>query len=184
MTVFATVGYPGCGKGEVATVAHVVGVPVVTMGDVVRRECRSRGLMVTEHNLGQVASLLREADGNEAIATRTLPLVNAVHRPYPVVLIDGIRGASEVACFRSAIGDAFALIAVEAPFSTRLERIKQRGRDISAISRDDLVRRDRRERGYGMDDAIGQADYTIENDDTLEHFHDRVRRLLLEKIEA
>ena len=43
MRVIGTVGLAGSGKGEFATVAEETGVPVVTMGDVIRRECRGRG---------------------------------------------------------------------------------------------------------------------------------------------
>ena len=74
MQVIGTVGLPGSGKGEAATVAREEGVPVVTMGDVVRAATRERGLDPAEHH-GEVAQALREEDGPLAIAERSLPLV-------------------------------------------------------------------------------------------------------------
>lgn len=170
MTVYATVGYPGSGKGEAANVARRIGVPVVTMGDVIRRECRRRCLPVTEDNLGRVASGLREVEGTDAIAKRALPLVEATHAAYGTVLIDGIRGDVEVDRFRASLGDEFHLIAIEAPFELRLERIRDRGRDETADSVADLKRRDRRERGYGMDRAFEQADKRLDNSGSLEAY--------------
>ncbi|MFC6725676.1 AAA family ATPase, partial [Halobium palmae] len=67
MTVIGTVGLPGSGKGEAAAVAREEGLPVVTMGDVIRQECRDRGLDPAEHH-GRVATALREEHGQSAIA--------------------------------------------------------------------------------------------------------------------
>lgn len=178
MTVFATVGYPASGKGEVATVARSTGVPVVTMGDAVRRACRGRGLPLTESNLGQVASALRDRTGPDAIAHRCLPLVRATHGAYGAVLIDGIRNLAEVKRFRAELGDAFELIAIEAPFEVRLERVRARGRDRTATEAADLRERDRRERGYGMDEAIERADVHVDNNDDLTTFHRTVESIL------
>ena len=59
MNVYGFVGLPGSGKSEAAAVARDLGIPVVTMGDVIRQECRDRGLdPATEH--GRVAQALRE----------------------------------------------------------------------------------------------------------------------------
>lgn len=180
MTVVATVGYPGSGKGEVANVARRLDIPVVTMGDVVRRECRRRCLPITEANLGAVASAIRAAEGEDAIANRCLPLVDATHGAYGTVLIDGIRGIAEVTRFESAFSADFTLLAIDAPFEVRLERIRARGRDETAEGADDLRERDRRERGYGMDDAFDRADRIIDNSGSLQTFRRTVRTVLTE----
>ncbi len=174
MTVYATVGYPGSGKGEAAAVARELAVPVVRMGDVVRAVTRSWGLPRREDLLGQVASQLREREGADAIAARSLPLVRAVHDAYGRVLIDGIRGAVEIERFRTALGEDFSLIAIQAPFEVRLERVNARNRDGTAPDAADLRRRDERERGYGMDDAIEAADIIVDNTDTLDAYREEL----------
>ncbi|PHQ44701.1 hypothetical protein DJ68_17060, partial [Halorubrum sp. C3] len=63
MNVIGTVGLPGSGKGEAANVAEAAGIPVVVMGDVVRAECRRRGLDPAQHH-GQMAGTLREEEGD------------------------------------------------------------------------------------------------------------------------
>jgi dephospho-CoA kinase len=178
MRIIGTVGLPGSGKGEFADVARRRDVPVVTMGDVVRAECRRRGLDPADHH-GEVARALRAEDGPLAVAERSLPHVEAALRESDTVVVDGLRSEAEVERFREEYGDAFVLVAVEAPFEDRAERVDVRGRDTSAAAGgESLESRDERELGFGMGRAMERADLTVENDGTLERFHDRVAAVL------
>jgi dephospho-CoA kinase len=184
MTVIATVGLPGSGKGEAANVAEELDVPVVTMGDVIRAECRDRDLDPAAHH-GEVAQALREENGPAAIAERSLPLIEEVREDSDVVLVDGVRSGVEVDEFEAAFGDAFSLVGIEAPFEVRKERISERGRDRSGEDGgESLEERDERELGFGMGDAIERADVTIDNTESLETFRARVRTLLTEGVDA
>jgi dephospho-CoA kinase len=175
MRVIGTVGLPGSGKSEAAEVARDHGIPVVTMGDVIRQECRDRGLdPATEH--GAVATALREENGPGAIAERSLPIIEAELEDADTVLVDGIRSDVEVERFEEVFGDAFTLVSVEAPYELRAERVVNRGRDDPAA--ESLAERDERELGFGTGEAMGRADVTIENADSLEAFRERVRDLL------
>jgi len=180
MTVIGTVGLPGSGKGEAAAVAEDLGVPVVTMGDVIRRECRERGLDPAEHH-GEIAAALREENGPDAIARRSLPVIEDALDDNDTVLVDGIRSGVEVERFESAFGDAFTLVSVEAPFEVRAERVTDRGRDATDDG-ESLRERDERERGFGMDEAIARADVAVDNTDSLESFHAKIRTLLTEGV--
>jgi len=175
MRVIGTVGLPGSGKGEFAAVADELGVPVVTMGDVIREECRRRGLDPADHH-GEVAQSLREEEGSLAIAERSIPMVREALDDADTVLVDGLRSADELQRFRDAFGDEFTLVAVEAPFELRAERIDARGRDNSA--RETLRERDERELGFGLGEALERADVRIENDDTLAAFREDVQEVL------
>jgi dephospho-CoA kinase len=184
MTVIGIVGLPGSGKSEAAAVAEEVGVPVVTMGDVIRQACRDRDLDPATHH-GEVAKALREEDGPDAIAQRSLPMIEDRLAEHDTVVVDGIRSDVEVDRFLEAFGDEFLLVEIHAPFETRAERLDLRGRDADAEDGgESLADRDARERGFGMDDAMAMADLTIENTDTLEAFRDRIRTLLAEGPEA
>ncbi|MFB6070640.1 MAG: AAA family ATPase [Halanaeroarchaeum sp.] len=180
MQVIGVVGLPGSGKSEAATVAREMDVPVVTMGDVVRAETEDRGLdPATDH--GAVAEAMREEEGVEAIAKRSLPIIEDRLADNDVVLVDGIRSDHEVAVFEDAFGEDFTLVEIAAPFDVRKARIETRGRDAGAEAGGESVAdRDERERGFGMDDAMAAADVTIDNTGTLAAFHDRVRELLRE----
>jgi dephospho-CoA kinase len=177
MRVIGTVGLPGSGKGEIADVAREQGIPVVTMGDVIREACREQGLDPAEHH-GEVARALREEDGPTAIVDRSLPLVEEALEDDDTVLVDGLRSDVEAEVFEEAFGDAFTLVAVEAPFEMRFERLAGRDRDATDTDREQLRARDERELGFGTGDAMERADVTIENVGSLAAFRERVRALL------
>ncbi|MFC3957474.1 AAA family ATPase [Halovivax cerinus] len=178
MHVIGTVGLPGSGKGEAATVAREAGIPVVTMGDVVRQETADRGLDPTKDH-GTVAQALRDEDGPTAIAERSLPMIEDRLETHDTVLVDGIRSDDEVAVFEEAFGETFTLVSIEAPAELRRERLESRGRDADeADGGESVEQRDQRELGWGMGEAMAEADVVVENTDTLEAFHERVRELL------
>jgi dephospho-CoA kinase len=182
MRVIGTVGLPGSGKSEAASVAEELGIPVVTMGDVIRQECRDRGLDPAEHH-GEIAGALREENGPDAIARRSLPIIEAELEDEDTVLVDGIRAGVEVERFEEAFGDAFTLVSIEAPFEVRAERVQARDRD-NTEDGEGLRERDERERGFGMDEAIARADVSVENTTTLEAFHEKIRAFLTEGVEG
>jgi dephospho-CoA kinase len=180
MTVIGIVGLPGSGKSEAAAVAADLDIPVVMMGDVIRAECRDRGLDPATHH-GEVATALREENGPGAIAERSLPVIESELETAETVLVDGIRSDTEVDRFEDAFGADFVLVSIEASFEERAERLDLRGRDASAEDGgESLEDRDERELGFGMGEAMERADLTIENTDSLAAFHDRVRTLLTE----
>ncbi len=175
MQVIGLVGLPGSGKSEAAAVAAEQGVPVVTMGDVIRAACRDRGLDPATHH-GEVAKALRDEDGPAAIAERSLPVIEEALADHDTVVVDGIRSDVEADRFEAAFGDAFTLVSVEAPFETRAERLDLRGRDAtSEAGGESLADRDERELGFGMGEAMADADVTVENTRSLESFRARIR---------
>ena len=178
MRVIGTVGLAGSGKGEIATVAEELNIPVVTMGDVIREECRDRGLDPASHH-GEVATALREERGPAAVAERSLPLIEDALEEHDAVLVDGIRSDVEVDVFEEAFEDAFTLMSVEAPFELRKERVTERGRDaVEGEGGESLRERDERELGFGMGEAMDRADVVVENTDSLTAFREQVREVL------
>ncbi len=179
MNVYGTVGLPGSGKGEAANVAEAAGVPVVVMGDVIREECRRRGLDPAEHH-GRIAGALREEEGDDAIAARTLPRIReaAAESDSGTVVVDGLRSTVELKRFREAFGDDFTLVAIHAPFELRAERLGDRGRDDSDSDLEALRERDARELELGLGETLDRADVEIDNTGTLDAFRTRVRELL------
>ncbi|MFC5971820.1 AAA family ATPase [Halomarina salina] len=178
MKVIGTVGLPGSGKGEFADVARSRDIPVVTMGDVIRAECRRRGLDPADHH-GAVAQALREEDGPLAIAERSIPFIEEELQAHDTVVVDGLRSAAEAERFEAEYGDDFVLVAIDAPFQDRAERVEVRARDTSAADGgESLEARDERELGFGMGEAMERADVTVDNDGTLAAFHERVAAIL------
>ncbi len=178
MSVLGFVGLPGSGKSEAAAVAEDHGIPVVTMGDVIRTECRERGLDPSIAH-GQVAQALREENGPGAIAERSLPMIEAELETNDTVVVDGIRSDTEVERFKDRFGEQFRLVCIDTPFETRRERLDLRGRDAGGDEGGEtLADRDAREREFGMDAAMDQADVTVENTGTLADFRDQITAIL------
>ena len=170
---------PGSGKGEAANVAETAGVPVVVMGDVIREECRDRGLDPAEHH-GRMAGLLREEEGDAAIAERSIPRIReaAAANAADTVLVDGLRSTVELERFREAFGEEFTLVAVHAPFELRAERLGDRGRDDSDSDLEALRDRDARELDLGLGETLDRADVDIDNTGSLAAFQRRIREVL------
>ncbi len=176
--VLAFVGAPAAGKTEAASVAKTLGIPIVTMGDVVRAELRRRGLPLSDENAGKIASQLRVQEGMDAIAKRCIPHIRAIAGKKAVIVIDGIRGISEVETFKKEFGTDFRLVRVEAPLNLRYERIKTRGRGDDSLSIEEFKAREERENGWGMGEAMKNADKVITNTGSRELFKEQIEELL------
>jgi dephospho-CoA kinase len=175
MKVIGIVGMPASGKGEFSRIAAEKGIPVVVMGDAIRKAVTAAGLPLTDENMGKVSSDLRARHGMGAIALITVPEVEATGAP--VAVIDGIRGSAEVEIFREHF-PSFLLVGVKTSFETRLARLGSRGRSDDPASADDLRRRDERELGWGLGDALAMADVFFENEGTMDEYREKARHLL------
>jgi len=186
--VFAFVGAPAAGKTEAASVAREMGIPVITMGEVIRAELKKRGLPLSDKNAGRVANELRAREGMDAIAKRCIPLIKAQKKSAGkdqkgIVVVDGVRGIAEVETFKKEFGNDFVLVRIDAPLSLRYERIKTRGRgdDLDLLSLDEFKNREEREIGWGMEEAMKKADKVVKNTTSLEEFREQIKGILLFK---
>ncbi len=164
---------PAAGKEEFQKVAAQQGYAIVRMGDVVREEARRRGLAITDAAVGGMAHAERQKHGVAVWAERTIPHVRADR-----VCIDGLRSPAELATFRKAFASGLVVFAVTAAPETRWERVQRRQREDDARTWDEFLRRDARERGWGLEEVIAAADVTIVNEGTLAQFYTDVREAL------
>jgi dephospho-CoA kinase len=179
MKVIGVVGLPASGKGEFSKIAAGMGIPVIVMGDMIRRAVSEAGLEPDDTNFGAMANRLRAERGMDTIAKLCIPEIQK--QSAPLVLVDGIRGDSEVALFRHYFS-GFRLIRIDSSFGKRLARIAARARSDDFTSEDALRNRDEREQKWGLDNALKRADMHISNEGTLEEFSLAVHALL-ERIE-
>jgi dephospho-CoA kinase len=177
MKVIGVVGMPASGKGEFSGIASGMGVPVIVMGDMIRKAVMEAGLEPDDKNFGATANRLRAERGMDAIARLCIPEI--LRQTAPLVLVDGIRGDTEVALFRTHF-PGFTLISIESSFEDRLERIAARARSDDFTTAEELRTRDTRELGWGLGNALKVADIRIENKGSLPEFTERVRTLLRE----
>ncbi len=108
---------PASGKGEFSKIASAMGIPVIVMGDMIRRAVAAAGLEPNDENFGATANRLREERGMDAIAALCVPEIQKLGAP--LVLVDGIRGDLEVALFKKEF-PSFHLISIDSSFDDRL----------------------------------------------------------------
>jgi dephospho-CoA kinase len=175
MKVIGVVGLPASGKSEFSKIAAGMGVPVIVMGDMIRRAVSEAGLEPNDSNFGATANRLRAEGGMDAIARLCIHEIQK--QSAPLVLVDGIRGDAEVALFRHHFS-GFLLISIDSSFENRLARIAARARSDDFTSADALRNRDDRETKWGLLNALKSADLHITNEGTLEEFSSSVHTLL------
>ena len=167
--IVAIVGMPAAGKGVLSEAAENAGIPVHSMGDVVRAALLARGLEENPENVAATAFGIPEELGETVVADRLLPKIQASAKSKPLVFIEGVRQPEEMAVFAAAFGENLKILAITAPDAARASRFLTRGRgedgdDSAAASRD------ARELGWGLSELISSADWTIVNDSTLTSF--------------
>ncbi|NPB01945.1 MAG: flagellar hook-basal body complex protein FliE [Methanopyri archaeon] len=173
--IVCVVGLPGAGKTEFVRVAREEGLPVVIMGDAVRREAEKRG-----KDVGEVARELREKHGMEAVARLVIDDIRKHLEDAEAVVVDGVRNPEEVEFFEKNLGeDSVVVVAVHASPDTRYRRLRRRGREDDPETRREFESRDRRELDFGIGEVISTADVMIVNERvSLEEFRRECRRVL------
>ena len=169
--VVAVCGMPGSGKGEFAAVLELQGVPVLSMGDMVRAEVKRQNLAESPGIFGEIAAQLRAEHGEDVLAVRLADAVDELLESHPIVLIEGMRGTAERIVFSQRWSEAFASVAVEASPDVRFTRIQNRGRSEDG-DRASFEVRDTREIGWGLDQIILEADHHIDNNLDLATFQE------------
>ena len=164
--VLAVCGMPASGKGEFATVLSNSGVPVCSMGDMIRSEVLAREIEESPRVFGEVAAELRAQHGDGVLASRLVEVVNELLIENNIVLIEGMRGTAEREIFQLAWGDDFQVVAIVTDSETRFARIQSRGRSQDG-NRADFEIRNQREEGWGLDKLIVETDHKFSNNDNL-----------------
>ncbi len=174
MLVIVITGLPGSGKTIASDVARELGgLPVVTMGDVIRDEAIKSGISSSTASV----TLRLRGGGTRAIAYKTL---EKIPKQSNIVVIDGgARSIREIEAIEEALSTRVVLIYVVAPWKARFERLLRRGgRPDDPRTIEDFLMRDLRELRYGLGDLIARADYIVVNESSIEEFRENVRRIL------
>lgn len=171
-------GMPGSGKSIVVDVARELGIPVYTMGDVIREETIRRYGTITPDLMVQTSKLLREEYGEEIVALRTL---DKIPSDQCIVLIDGVRSLIEVEVFKKH--GHVVVIAVHASPRTRYRRLLERGRPGDPSTFEDFTKRDLTELNFGLGNVIALADYVIINEGPIEKARLEAKEVLLKLVE-
>jgi dephospho-CoA kinase len=173
--VIGLTGMPGAGKTVFVEAAVAVGYVKVSMGDVIREETRKRGLELNPQNVGKVMLDLRQEGGDNIIAEKCVPKVEA--QISDKIVIDGLRSLSEVEVFKANFA-GFKLVSIHASSDMRFIRLSQRGRSDDPKTFDVFHERDMRELSVGLGSAIALSEHVLVNDSSIEAFKAVMKKYL------
>jgi len=174
-------GRMASGKGEVVKLLVEKGYTYISLSDIVRREATREGKPVNREHMQNIGNRLRERGGSGVLGRMVKDQIQ--NSGIDKWVIDGIRNPAEVAELRELNG--FRLIGVEADIDVILTRMKHRGRDTDLMPEEELRRRlDREwgieepENGQQVGPCMNLADFTVQNNSTLDVLYRQINRLL------
>ncbi len=157
--VVCLTGMPGAGKSTIVSKLKEGGYETFSLGDGVRFEAKRQNLEPTGENLGKLMLDLRERNGPGAIAELLKESIqNSTHE---IIIIDGVRSIHEINVLKET-GNV-KLLAVTAFPDTRFNFLCERKRSDDPLTREKFEERDNREISVGLEEIIGLADESIEN---------------------
>ncbi|HJM45355.1 MAG TPA: AAA family ATPase [Candidatus Nitrosopelagicus sp.] len=157
--VVCLTGMPGAGKSTIVSKLKEEGYETFSLGDGVRAEAKKLNLEPTGENLGKLMLELREKNGPGAIAELLKESIQ--ESTHDIIIIDGIRSIHEINVLKET-GNV-KLLAVNASADTRFNFLRERKRSDDPLTREKFEERDNREIGVGLEEIIGLADESIEN---------------------
>ncbi len=176
-------GRNASGKGVAAAFFQSVGFIYFSLSDELRSVLQEKNIPITRENLIEYGRQFRHELGPAFLAHRIYRRLD----PEKNYVIDSIRHPEEIRTFR--LRNDFRLLLVKANPKIRFERICARQRENDPLDWDTFLAVEARE--LKNDDPMGQqieacetmADVVIENESTIEAFHEKLRRWLRAELE-
>lgn len=177
MKVIAFTGMPWSGKSEAVEIAKRQGIPVIRMGDIVWEEVKNRHLDLNSENVGKIAHEMRFSNGMDIWAKRTIQKMKEINQSS-IIVIDGIRNPEEISAFKEKFRSDFMLICIDAKDKVRYQRAMNRHRIDDSLDKNEIIKRDEREKNWGIKKVMANADKTFQNDTSLSSFQHRISQFL------
>jgi len=177
--ILGLTGTLGAGKDAAAKFFMKNGFSYHSCSDIIRNECKKRGMPITLENLTKKGNELREKNGSNILVRIIIERIKAAGETDS--LIESIRNSEEVKELKKEKG--FVMVAIDAPIELRFERIQKRKREDDKVSFEEFHSIEQKQRKGSesmqqLDKVIEMADYKIINDGTLEQLHYKLEDLL------
>lgn len=173
MQAISFTGFARSGKDTAADyVVEKYGFEKLVMSDEVAEELAKQGKEDTKINRSLMGKKLREKFGQDIVAKRVFE--KAVGKGFEKVVFVGPRGVSEIGFFKANI-PGFFLVAVKAGEGKRFERKSEK----DGQTREKFFERDLHDSTiFELGKVIAMADYTIENNSTIDEFQKAIDELI------
>jgi len=182
MRIFGAIGLNGSGKDEVVKYLHQrYNIPFISIGDIVREMADKKGITPTRENLHRISEEYIWKHGKEYFVSLVVERIK--QNEWQTAGVTGIRTPDDVRYFMEQFDDDFILfhVYVSDPH-LRYERTHKRGGRRDPQSYEKFLEQDRTEESlFRISEAIQWADYSLNNDGSIEHLHHEIDRILLEQ---
>ena len=181
--IIGITGFLASGKGAVSEILKAKGFIVYSCSDEIREECRKNNIELTRENLQRVGNELREKFGPNILAKRLAERITREGLEKNFV-VESIRTPGEIEELKKLPN--FSLVFVDAEANTRYQRAKERLREKEKISSfEDFMTSEKKEmtskdpNSQNLSKCKDIAEFTIDNNGTLEDLEKKVDDLLL-----
>ena len=167
------------GKGTIADYLKKKGFVYFSLSDIIREEATRKGMDHSRDSLVKTGNELRQKYGASVLGMLTAKKI--AESKEKKFIIDSIRNPSEIDELRKLPG--FFLIAIDADISLRYERSKTRGRNENALSLEQFMEQENREKssdakGQQLHNCIAMADFLIENNTGFSELYLKIEEIL------
>ena len=172
MKVIAAVGKNGTGKDFfLEYMAEKYGIPMVSIGDIVRELAAKDGLELTRENMHKTSKKYMGEFGQTFFPEQIVKKIR--ESGAPVYLVSGIRPPSDIQVMKDAFGSAFLLVdIVISDDELRYARMVARARTPDEQCVENLRKNDaNEEKIFRTSESEKMADIKILNDGTAEEFY-------------
>ncbi len=177
------VGLNGSGKDEVVKYLNrKYGVPLISVGDIVREIAGREGVEPTRDNLDEITKRYFAKYGKGYFLKQVIEKIQ--QNKWESAGISGIRSPEDVSLVKTAFKSDFILVYVYiSDPRVRYERMVKRGSQRDKMAYAEFLQQDRvSEELFRVQEAIQMADISISNDGTLEDLHRQVDRSVADKL--
>lgn len=180
--VIGVVGRNGSGKDSlIKYLARAHNIPALSIGDVVRQIAEQQGLPTTRENLHEISQKLMKQAGPDVFTRQVVRQIE--QHDWRAVAVGGIRTPDDVKLFRARFGEDFVLVHVAVDDAhLRFDRLKLRDEPRDPSSFEEFQQQERmEEEQFRLSETIRRADLTVQNDGSLEDFHQQIEEQLLQR---
>lgn len=180
MKVIGVIGLNGSGKDEVVNYLNKrYGIPLISVGDIVREIADREGVESTRDNLDAITRRCFAQFGEGYFLKQVVEKIRSNSNSWEAVGISGIRSPQDVKIIRDAIGRDLILVHVFiSDPHVRFERIRRRGSKRDNSTYEEFLKQDEvSEELFHIQEAIKLADISISNNGSLEDLHREIEKL-------
>ena len=174
--IIVVVGMCGVGKTVACDYLESLGLDRIYFGAITFEKLQEEGLDVNPDNERMMRERLRKEGGMGVFATLNLPKLEKLVKKNNVV-VESLYSWDELKIVQEKFKKQVITVSIVADKELRYSRLAKR--DVRPFSRDDAIKRDITEiENIAKAGPIAYADYFIDNNGTIEEFHQRIDDLL------